>query len=229
MKFDPIVNPSYVATIVRVEPENLYAVPGLDNLLGYTKFGMQALASKDTKPGLYILFSTEVQLSLKYAYENNLHRDALLNRVKTELGYLEDNRRVKAIQLRKNRSESLLMPLASLSYLLTDKELAKLKEGDVFDSIDGHEICRKYVIKESKPNSGTQPKPRLRRVTTKAFPEHTDTESYFRNDFKIPADAFVVVTQKLHGTSLRVGRVPVRREPRWYERALVRCGIAEFV
>lgn len=220
MKFDAIKNPSYVATVVRVEERDLYRVLGLDNLVGYSKFGMQALVSQGTKPGLYILFSTEVQLSEEYARKNNLHRDGTLNEDPTKVGYLEQSRRVKAIKLRGNRSDSLLMPIESLDYLLGNK-VKNLDEGDVFDSIDGHEICRKYQAKEPKPN-GSQPKARVRRVDERVFPQHVDSENYWRNQHKIPEDAHIVVSQKLHGTSVRYGNVPALAERTWWERLLRR-------
>lgn len=222
VKFDTIKNPNYVATIVRVHDDgDLYAVPGLDNLRGFAKFGMQALVSTDTTPGLYVLFSTEVQLSADYCRANNLYRDATLNTNPEKTGYLEPSRRVKAIKLRKNRSESLLMPLSSLAYLGINT--AEFNEGDVFDSIDGHEVCRKYVAKEIKGNPGNQPKARVRRVSMQAFPEHIDSENYFRNADKIPADAHVTITQKIHGTSVRYGHVPALVDKQaWWERLLRR-------
>lgn len=219
MKFDPIKNPSYVCTVVRVEADNLYRLSGLDNLVGYSKFGMQALVSKGTRPGLYILFSTEVQLSEEYAKANNLHREAMLNADRNATGYLEKNRRVKAIKLKGNWSASLLMPLESLGYL--GLQFAHLNEGDVFDSIDGHEICKKYTVKEPDQQHN-QPKARVRRVDAKVFPEHLDSEQYFRNSDKIPDDAYVVVSQKLHGTSVRYGNVPVTARQTWWDRLLRR-------
>ena len=218
MKFDKISNPNYVATVVRVAEGDLYKLEGLDNLRGYSKFGMQALVSKDTEPGLYILFSTEVQLSHDFAAANNLYRDATLNRAQDKTGYLDPNRRVKAIKLRQNRSESLLMPLASLSHMLNERDLSSLKEGDVFDSIDGIEVCRKYVVKEPKQGGPSGPKARVRRVDEQAFPQHFDSENYFRNQGNVPANAHVIVTQKLHGTSVRFGNVPVAQEQTWLQR-----------
>ncbi|HEY1176399.1 MAG TPA: RNA ligase family protein [Phytomonospora sp.] len=222
MKYDPIKNPNYVATVVRVEPADLFTLDGLDNLRGYTKFGMQALVAKDTAPGLYVLFSTEVQLAAEYAAANNLYREATLNADQAKTGYLEQNRRVKAIKLRGHRSESLLMPLDSLSYLLSARDFAKVTEGDVFDSINGHEVCRKYLVKEPKPGSGQQAKARVRRVDDRVFPQHIDSENYFRNADKVPADAHVTVSQKLHGTSVRYGNVPALAEQTWWERLLRR-------
>lgn len=220
MKFDTIKNANYVATVVRVEEGDLYRVLGLDNLVGYSKFGMQALISRDTKPGLYILFSTEVQLSEKYAEFNNLYRDSTLNRDPAEKGYLESTRRVKAIKLKGNRSESLLMPLSSLAYVIDPD--AEIREGDVFDSINGHEICRKYVPRGTKEQGANQPKARVRRVDERLFPQHIDTASYFRQGDTIPVDAHVTLTQKLHGTSVRFGNVLVSMPQKWWERLLRR-------
>lgn len=217
MKYDDVKNPNYVATVVRVESEDLFLLDGLDNLRGYSKFGMQALVSKDTQPGLYLLFSTEVKLSEDFARANNLHRDTTLNADPTiTTGYLETNRRVKAIKLRGHRSESILIPVASLTYLIGAKGVAQLAEGDVFDSIDGKEVCRKYLNREVKVQNGKAPKARIRRVDDKVFPEHLDSENYWRNQQKVDDHAHVVVSQKLHGTSVRYGRVPaIADRTRW--------------
>lgn len=222
MKYDSVKNPNYVATVVRVEPADLIPLEGLDNLVAYAKFGMQALISKDTPAGLYLLFSTEVQLSEDFVRANNLYRDGLLNADPLKVGYLERNRRVKAIRLRKHQSDSLLIPVESLRYMLSAKEIASMAEGDVFDSIDGKEVCRKYLVKQPREGNGQQPKARVRRVDAKVFPEHLDSENYFRNALKVPQDAHVTVSQKLHGTSVRYGNVPALVEQKWWEKLLRR-------
>lgn len=222
-KYDAVKNPNYVATVVRVTAEDLRPLDGLDNLVAFTAFGMQALTTKGTPPGLYLLFSTEVQLSPEFAKANNLYRDPLANAdPRAKVGYLEPNRRVKAIKLKGHRSESLLMPVDCLAYLLKPKDLAALREGDVFDSIDGHEVCRKYVVKEPKQNPARQAKARVRRVHAKVFPEHIDSENYFRNAHKIPQDAPITVSEKLHGTSVRYGHVPALVDQTWWEKLLRR-------
>lgn len=220
MKYDPIKNPNYVATVIEV-PE-LIEFEGLDNLRGLALFGMQALVSKDTVPGtIGVLFSTEVQLSEEFASANNLFRHSNLNSDQTKVGYLEDNRRVKAIKLRGVRSDSLFVGLDAFTYLGVKPE--DFKVGDVFDSINGKEVLRKYVIKE--PAEQTGPKARVRRVDLTQFPMHIDSENYWRNCDKIPFDAPVVVTQKLHGTSVRYGNVLVKRDLKWYEKLLVKVGV----
>ena len=226
MKYDPIKNPNYVATVIRVAA--LEDLEGLDNLKALRVFGMQALVSKDVKVGdVGVLFSTEVQLSEGYASANNLHRHANLNADPKQVGYLEDSRRVKALRLRGHRSDSLFMPLSSFAYLwkrgATQDALEKFFEvGDVFDSVEGVEILRKYYVKTPSENTG--PKAKIRRVDLKVFPLHIDSENYWRNSHKISLDAPVVVTQKLHGTSVRYGNVPVLREKGFIERLINKLG-----
>lgn len=227
MKYEPVKNPNYVATIIRVNA--LEDLEGLDNLKGLRVFGMQALVSKDVQVGdVGVLFSTEVQLSEDFVSNNNLYRHTNLNKDPRTAGYLENSRRVRAIKLRGHRSDSLFMPLSSFSYLwkkgATEDALEKFFEvGDVFDNIEGVEILRKYYVKEPALNNG--PAARIKRVDLKVFPMHIDSENYWRNQDKIPSDAPVVVTQKLHGTSVRYGVVPVSRDKPWYERAMNKLGI----
>lgn len=219
MKYDAINNPNYVATVIRVAA--LEDLEGLDNLKGLRVFGMQALVSKDVQVGdVGVLFSTEVQLSQTFAAVNNLHRHTNLNMDPTKAGYLEDSRRVKAIKLRGHRSDSLFMPLDAFGYL--GVKPSDFEVGDVFDSINGNEILRKYLVKEPKLNNG--PAARIRRVDLKVFPEHIDSENYWRNSDKIAQDAPVVVTQKLHGTSVRYGTVPVARDKGYWERLMNKLG-----
>ncbi|AMU74030.1 RNA ligase family protein [Mycobacteroides abscessus] len=219
MKFEQPKNVNYAATIVRV-PEPL-RVLGLDNLVAIPMFGYQVLTQREgIKAGdLRVLFVAETQLSEEYARLNNLHREATLNDDAGETGYLEANRRVRAIRLRKNNSSALLMPLESLAY--TGIDVSQLEVGDTFDTLNGHEICRKYEVPGKRAQSASgQPKIR-QRVDQKLFPMHLDTEHLFRNWHVFREPKRVVVTQKLHGTSIRIGRVPAARDKGWIERVVV--------
>ncbi|SKV08948.1 RNA ligase [Mycobacteroides abscessus subsp. abscessus] len=220
MKFETPKNVNYAAVVVRV-PEPL-RVLGLDNLVAIPMFGYQVLTQKEgIKAGdLRVLFVAETQLSEEYARLNNLHREPTLNDdAGAEAGYLEANRRVKAIRLRKNNSSALLMPLESLAY--TGIDVSQLEVGDTFDTLNGHEICRKYEV-PGKRAQGAPGQPKIRqRVDQKLFPMHLDTEHLFRNWHVFREPKRVVVTQKLHGTSIRIGRVPAARDKGWLERVVV--------
>lgn len=225
MTLDKPVNNNYAAVIVRVP--GTVPLAGLDNLVGVNIFGSQILTQKsDVAEGdLRVYFPAEVQLSEEYARMNNLHRSPDLNFDPEEVGYLEANRRVKAIKFRGHRSDALLMPLSSLAsfagYLGHD-----FQEGDTFDHLGGEEVCRKYVnpntiARETKVGD-KKLKDAFKRVTTKVFPEHLSTDNFWRNQHLIDENRECVVTQKLHGTSIRVGRVPVRRSKGFLERVLNR-------
>ncbi|QNO01110.1 RNA ligase [Mycobacterium phage CELFI] len=223
MSFDAPENANYAATIVKL-PQGLL-LEGLDNLVGVPMFGYQALTQKEGYElgALRVLFMAETQLDPDYARENNLFREATLNRDASETGYLEPNARVKALRLRKHQSDALLMPLSSLAY--TGYDVSALKPGDTFDKLNGHTICRKYVAKGKKQATQGQPKVR-KQVDERLFPKHLDTEHLFRNLHYFRDAKPVVVTQKLHGTSWRGGNIPVNRTKGRFERFLNRLGIA---
>lgn len=210
---DKPVNENYAAVVVKVRMLN--DLEGLDRVKGSPFLGFQAIVGSDTKVGdLGIVFPAETQLVEEYAYENNLHRHGDLNKDESVKGYLEDTRRVKAIKFRGNRSDCLFMPLSSLAY--TGVDLTKLKEGDTFDKLNGHDLCKKYVIKEPKEFIAQAKKER--RVEERYFPKHFDTANYWKNVDSIDGFETVVVTQKLHGTSIRIGNVLVKRKLNWKEK-----------
>lgn len=222
MKLDAPANLNYAATIIRVPV--LVTLPGLDNLVGVPMLGHQALTQRDVEVGdLRVAFTAETQLSEGYACENDLHRDPELNKT-DETGYLEHNRRIRALKLRGNVSNALLMPLSSLAY--TGVDITSLKEGDTFDVLNGKPICKKYEIPvKASSRAKTKVERAFKRVDKKLFPEHLETDQFWRNKHLLQAGREVVVTQKLHGTSWRGGRVPVLRTLKWHEKLLRKLGV----
>ncbi|AQP30812.1 RNA ligase [Mycobacterium phage Maxxinista] len=221
MKLDAPKNKNYAAQVVRV-PATL-ELKGLDNLVGVPVLGCQALTQRDAKEGdLRIAFTVETQLSVDYAHYNNLFRDAERNEDPNETGYLENHRRIKAMKLRGHKSSALLMPLESVAW--TGVDPSELQEGDTFDTLNGHEICRKYElpVKHTHGAKASKVQRAFKRVDAKVFPEHLDTDNFFRSAHLLEAGREVIVTQKLHGTSIRVGNVPVLRQKKWLERLINR-------
>lgn len=227
MSLEPPKNINYAATVVRV---NHIVELGLDNLVGVPVLGCQALTQRDgVKVGdLKVAFTAETQLSHEYTAANNLYRDSSLNADPNEKGYLETNRRVRAIKLAGQRSSALLMPLKSLDFLGVN-QYGLLQEGDTFDTLNGVEICRKYEVQQKHKQNPAKSKieKAFKRVDKKLFPEHLETDAYWRSKNLLKPGREVVVTQKLHGSSIRVGRVPVLRRLSRLERLLVRVGLAK--
>lgn len=223
-------NSNYAAMVVAYDPANVVELPNRDRVVGYKVLGYQSIIGKDSyKQGeLLVVFGAETQLSEAYASVNNLHRHEHLNSDPTAKGYLDDNRRVRAIRLGGHRSDALVMPLSSIDWAIDgDFDYTALQAGVAFDTLDGVEICRKYIIQQKPQTVKQQIEGRRKvRVTTESFPEHYDTPNGHRFGDRIfyPTD-YVTVTQKLHGTSFRLANVPVLRDLTWLERLAVKLGV----
>lgn len=228
MKLETPVNANYAAVVVQVKVIN--ELENCDNVVGVPLLGFNAIVGKDIKVGdIGILFPPETQLSAEYASNNNLYRHAQLNVDPEAKGYLEDNTRVRAMKFRGHVSNALFMPLSSLEYLsrLLPEDIAQLKVGDVFDRFLGHEICRKYLIKVPVSRvEKNKVRAKERRVDEKMLPAHFDTDNYFRNKDAIPAGTEVIVTAKLHGTSVRLGNVLVKRKLSWKDKLAKWFGVS---
>ena len=206
-------NPNYAAFIYEVT--QTHPLDGLDNLVGVNVGGYQALVPKTTKPGdRFVAVVAGTQISETFASALNLHRDSSLNADKNQTGYLENNRRVKAIRLRGNASNALLLDIN-----LFEAGLSGERVGVEFDHIDCVEFSRKFVVPtKGNTNSGRAVvKKHKSGVTPEQFPEHYDTPQWHRVSQEF-AGKDVTVTQKLHGSSLRAGWVEIDRPAKWYER-----------
>lgn len=212
---------NYAAYTIKVEERHLITLEGLDNLKGLVVQGALALVPNATQVGdTLIVFPAETQLSHKLLSANNLYRDATLNSDPTATkGYVEKNRRVRALKLRGHVSTALALPVSALQYL-TNKQP---EPGTYFDHFKDEQISKKYIIREPKPNTSQAPAKKW--VDPKQFPEHFDTAQLLRNLDKLDQNKPVWVTQKLHGTSVRYGNVLVDRELTWFERLLKRLGV----
>lgn len=224
MKFQEPENNNYAAVVTSIK--SLTELENCDNVVGTPLFGFQGVVSKDTVVGsLGLFFPAETQLSEEYTSKNNLYRHNDLNEDKNAKGYIEDNRRVKAMKFRGHRSDCLFMPLSSLSYIKNFNP-EDLKEGDTFDRIGDYEICNKYVVKKTyKERQLQKNKEKFVRVDKKFLPEHYVSDNYFRNVDVIPGERTVIVTQKLHGTSIRVGNTIVARQAGLLDKIARRLGV----
>ena len=216
---------NYAAQIIRV-PEP-FKMPNSDRLYGIGAFGFTAIVDDSwvAREGeLAVFFPAESQISEGFAWHANLHRHTDLNQDPTEAGYLEDNRRVRALKLRGNVSKALVLPL---EVLVKYTDYPDFKEGDRFDTVNGLEISRKYVIKEpvTVDRAGKKIKKAFKRVDSTLLPEHIETDQWLRNEQIVDPDDILIVTQKLHGTSARFANTIVRRELSWWERILVKWGV----
>ena len=200
---------SYHAYVTRIK--NVRKHPNADRLQLGECFGNTVCVNLDYTDGqLGIYFPTDGQLSFEFADVNNLLRkkDEAGNQIG---GYMDpDKRNVTAIRLRGEKSDGLFLPIDCLALFgPTDQ----LKEGDVIDTFNGKEICKKYIPRSNKRAASASAggnRTRKKKVpVAPLFSEHADTEqlAYNLSAFK-PGDE-IEITLKMHGTSGRTAHLPV--------------------
>ena len=137
---------AYITTIRKITKH-----PNADRLQCCEIFGNNVIVDLSYKEGdRVIYFPVDGQLGLDYASDNNLliKKDENGNNVG---GYLDPKKRnIKALKLRGEKSEGLVLPIATLSkYTNVDK----LRDGDQITVLDGHEICCKYIPQTKERNN----------------------------------------------------------------------------
>lgn len=198
----------YNAYVTRIK--NLRKHPNADRLQLGECFGNTVCVSLeyvDNQLGIY--FPCDGQLSVEFAETNNLLRkkDDAGNSIG---GYMDPNKRnVTAIRLRGEKSDGLFLPLTCLESF---GDVSTLKEGDVINTFNGHEICCKYIPRRNHRQGRVSDGNRTRKKKVDVAPlfaEHADTEqlAYNLGAFK-PGDE-IEITLKMHGTSQRTGYLPV--------------------
>jgi hypothetical protein len=193
---------SYKAIVARIYTRPL---PGADKLVIGSCGNYQVVVGIATKDGeLGVFFETDGQLSPEFAQANDLIRRKNLETGLPEGGMFEDNRRVKSLKLRGCRSEGFWTSLDSFKY--TGADLSQLKEGDQFDELNGHPICNKYYTPATLNRQGRGKKGMIQRDNP-MFKKHIETGHFKRESQAIPAGSLIIISEKLHGTSQRVGRV----------------------
>jgi hypothetical protein len=139
-------------------------------------------------------------------------------------GYLEENRRIKALRIRGVESDGLWLPVASigswLSYLKGGSRtgVPVFKEGETLTDVKGHRLCGKYYTPATLRAMKSKA-PREKKIAAKgaSLPRHYDTPQL--RSAQIPPGN-VVITEKMHGTSGRTGYVMVDQPQHWFTRLL---------
>ena len=195
----------YVTTL-----KNVRQHPNADRMKLADCFGNTVCVGLDAKEGdVVAYFPTDGQLSVEYCAQNDLVRRKDENGNPAG-GYLDpDKRNIRAIKLRGEKSDGLTMPLESFAY--TGIDLAELTVGTVITTINGHEICQKYIPRGNKRASAPGGNKTRKRKDPIAplFQEHADTEQLAYNQSAFKSGDEIEITLKMHGTSQRTANLPV--------------------
>ncbi len=193
---------AYITTIRNIRKHN-----NADRLLCCEIFGNNVIVDQSYKQGdRVIYFPTDGQLGKEFAEKNNLVRVKDENGNNTG-GYLDpEKRNIKAIKLRGEQSDGLVLPITVLSDYV---DINTLNDGDQITVLDGYEICRKYIPKRNRSRSsgnttGKKKKESDEKVKYPYFEEHIDTAQLAYNEQAFHEGDIIYLTQKLHGTSFRV-------------------------
>lgn len=183
--------------------------PNADRLQIAVIFGFPTIVSLDVKLGdIGIYFPIDLQLSEEYCKINDLVRRKDENG-NAAGGYLDPvKRNIRAMRFRGTPSEGLFLPLDTLAY--TGK--TQFEVGEKIDIINGYEICCKYIPRNSvhEPARKLGNKVRKKKIPiAPLFLEHADTEQLAYNLNAFRSGDIVEITLKMHGTSSRIGYLPV--------------------
>lgn len=198
----------YRAYVTKVK--NIRPAENADRLNLCEAFGNTVVVDKNVNENdLYIYFPCDGQLSLEFCLNNNLLRK--LPDGTPSSGYMDpDKRNVIAIKLRGNKSDGLVLPLNCVSY--TGVLLNELTEGFAFTTLNGHEICKKYIParqnRQGNVNEGNHVRKKKAPIAP-LFIEHADTEQLAYNLDAFKPNDLIEITLKMHGTSQRTGYLPM--------------------
>ena len=133
----------YNAIVTRLK--NVRPHSNADRVLLATCCGNQVVVSLESKEDdLGVYFPSDGQLSHEFCKANNLYRKVELNEdPKEKPGMFEENRRVRAQKFRGEVSDGFWVPLSYFKFMSKTPDLTT--EGFEFDTLNGVQICNKYI------------------------------------------------------------------------------------
>lgn len=176
--------------------------PNADRVQLGVASGYQVVVGLEVESGqLGVYFPCDGQLSHEMCMANELYRKDPKTGEPMG-GYFEENRRVRAQPFRGQKSEGFWVPLTYLRW--TGVDLSTLEAGDEFDTLNGKEVCHKYVSEATKRAMERAQKQgqEKKKKEIPMFKKHFDTPKLRYTASAIPEGAVLHITEKLHGTCL---------------------------
>jgi len=205
---------------------NVREHPNADRLRLATCCGDQVVVGLDNYEGqLGAYFPADGCISERMAFENNLNSNPKENKDQERKGFFGKNRRVRAQNLRQEKSYGFWAELDSLAW--TEVATEELEEGLQFTALNGQEVCKKYINPATLRRAGSN-KQNGEKLSTKLkkrfsnLKEHSDTKQLRYEINRIPDGSIIYLTEKAHGISGRSGHVkgliPLTRKQLWWNK-----------
>lgn len=213
---------SYKAIVTKLT--NVRSHSNADKVQLATCHGNQVVIGLNhTEDELGIYFPSDGQLSQGFCAANNLYRKPEMNSdPEAKPGMFDENRRVRAQRFRGEISDGFWVPLSNLDFIGG----ISFVEGFEFDELNGIQICEKYInpatIKAARENQGKKTRTAK---TSVMFKEHFDTAHFGKCLHEFDYGQTLIITEKLHGTSGRIGHVQIERDLTWLEKLAKRFGV----
>ena len=237
----------YCATIVQIN--EVKPIEGSD-FLGMTLVnGFPIVVRKDqVKEGDVMIYCPiETQLSHNFLKTNNLYElncrhwnsnyaevENLINDGKTEeakskVGFFNKHGRVKLIRLRGQASMGYLITIREMMNYCDKLSRFKFEDhiGEDFNEVNGEEFIKVYIppVKEGTPKASRDSRrnkklQKVSRMIPGEFSFHYDTQQLNRSMDRFNPDTPVDISVKIHGTSICVGNVLVKK-PKEFKNKLI--------
>lgn len=207
---------NYCCTVVQIQ--KIFPIEGADKIVRTVVQGNNVIISKDVKEGDKMLyFVSGTKLSSDYCHKNNLYDNAEENYDKEKRGFISfKQKRVKTLKLRGVISDGMLMPLSSLKPFLEQNSINLLKVNDEFTDINGNTLCEKYIqptTQSTQLTKKTQKSNKLKELLLDSqFRFHHETEHFVKHQNKFKQKTEIIITRKLHGSSLILANVLLNRK-----------------
>lgn len=217
-------NPNYLSKVVALK--NLQKHPNADRLQTVVIDFQTVITGLDAKDGdLYVYFPVECKINKDFLSFTNSFREKTLNKDQEQVGFFEENCRVKAMKLRSEKSCGYIVPIKVVNeFTKTDISEYVNKE---FDTIGEIKMLEKFVVKDRNIgiNNKQGKEPKISRIIEGQIHLHVDTENLRKNSHKIKPSDLISVTYKTHGTSFWVSNVLVKKNLTWFEKLLKKLNV----
>lgn len=208
--------------------------PNADNLIGWIIDGNRVWTTKDYNVGEEVVyFPIESQINPVILNRLNLYQTSALNQDQSKKGYFGDHGRVKAVKLRGEPSEGIVLRWKDILSAIDCSEYNPVVEDKYFDTISYEKntviICNKYVpvVQQQAVNfkDNRREKNKIRNkfiLIDNQFRFHQDTPQFKANLNRFKPDNIISITDKWHGTSGVSARVLIKKRLSWFEKILSR-------